>query len=312
MIIYKILFLAFAVSISCAELVAYAQDGATKNIFDKFSGAGFKLTRASSGSDKGEPADFGFLTDIGKQTEFHANFFISYRPSSTSWGTTEVTPSASIEGKLSSSDSSAKDAWRFRLGSQFDVPIGGGIQVQDPTGLPISVTVNKNHLWLSLDAKYESDRDFRTKKASAEFRISPTLPYLFIGDQPPHDSKGPEQPIRFQWRPIFETDFGHTFDPGDSTEVNNTILRLITRIQANLFLNFLKKPLGMQDVSIYADNVFFYLPIENQKTTHNYLVTGINFMISKNVGLNFEYKNGEDSPNFVRTHTVGGSLSITF
>jgi hypothetical protein len=310
--IFKILFLVVIVSVSYAELVAYAQDSNTNNIFGKINDAGFKLARASSGSDRGEPADFGFLTDIGKQTEYHMNFFLSFSPMSTSWGTTEVTPSASIEGKLSSADNSAKDAWRFRLGSQFDVPIGRGISVTDPIDPTISVKAYQNHLWLSLDAKYESDRDFRTKKASSEFQISPTLPDLFIGDQPRHDSKGPEQPIRFQWRPIFEIDFGHTFDSGVSTEVNDTILRLIPRIRADLFLNFMKKPLGIEDVSIYIDNTLFYLPIEKQNTTHNYFVSGINFMINKNIGLNFEYKNGEDSPNFVRTNTVGGSLSINF
>jgi hypothetical protein len=294
---------------------ALAANEQANNVFSKLSDAGFTLKRASSGPDEGEPAELGFLTDIGKETEFHANFFLQYAPSSSSWGRAEVSPSASVEGKLSSVDKTANDAWRFRLGLQFDIPLGKEITINDTAaGATATVQTSKNALWLSVDAKNESDRDFQTKKTAAQFQISPTLPDLAAGEKwPKQFTKDPEAPpVQFRWRPIFEFDLGHTFENGASVETDPTILRLIPRIRAELFLNSLKKALSMEDVSIYADTAFFYLPLESHKTAHNYFVTGINFKINKNVGLNVEYKNGEDSPDFVRTHTIGGSLAINF
>ena len=265
----------------------------TKNIFTRLSDAGFALTRTSDVTGQGKPADFGFLADLGKKTEFHANFLLKYSVrNSILLGDTDLTPSASVEGKLSSSENKAEDAWRFRLGSQFNT--------------------SPMRLWSSVNVKYEGDRDFRTRKVSAEFQVSPTMPCLFMGAQPAYISKTEERPVLFRWRPIFGADIGHTISPGVSKESNSTILRLTPRTRADLFLNFLKKPLGMKEVSLYVDNSLYYLPLEEKNNTHEYFVTGINFMINDNVGLSFEYRNGEDSPNFVRANTVGGSFSITF
>ena len=292
------------------------------------------LKRAETGPDKGEPAEFGFVDDIGKTTEFHANFFLLYSPKpwAGSDATSElvVTPKVSVEGHLSSADKKANDAWRFRLGLAFDGPLdqSGPHQFDGNTDLG---PTSRNQFYATVNAKYEANRDFNVTKTMAEFEITATVPNLWIGqtayqnwkDQHPEQYKGkkPEEALMdFRWRPFLYIDAGATTDDGTTAaaaglppiEANATIFRVRPRIHAELWLNFIRKAMKMKEVKAYADYEYAYLPLEDRRHTHRYLQTGLNFGFNDNVGFALTYTVGEQSPEFAHQRTLAGSLTVTF
>src|SRR6478609_2070305 len=131
-------------------------------LFDNLSAAGFSLSRAATGPDAGDPASFGFVNDIGNSTEYNADFILSYSvPSSLHWGASTISPAISVEGHLNSSDDTAQNSWIFRGGIEFDIPLGNEIVITDPIDPTFPArTTTENQLYVSINAKNETDRDF--------------------------------------------------------------------------------------------------------------------------------------------------------
>ncbi len=303
--------LAFVAGISVA---ADSTNGDDKTIFNRLAEAGFTLQRASTGPDKTEPAEFGFVDDINNSTEFHANFFLHYRPVSLQPGYITISPSASVEGNLSTADTTTQDAWRFRGGTEFDIPFGPKVNtIQDPLDPTFSVRVPDNELFASIDAKYESDRDFRASKVTAEFVVTPTIPSWAMGRYAPIFSAHSDNGVRFRWRPFLQLDAGHTFDPGvNSKETNETLLRIRPRIRAELTFDVLKKALRMKGATAFADFEYVSLPLETAQNDHHYLTTGIDLQLTDNVGFGFTFSTGEQAPDFAHENRLSGQITIGF
>jgi hypothetical protein len=289
--------------LSCGSAAAQSQES-SKNLFERLHDAGFTLKRALSGPDKGEAAAFSFLSTLGDNTVFTADFALSWCPPKRSFdvGPFDLSFRTSVEGKLTSDESEAEDAWRFRASL-----IGDTSQIG-----PIDST------YTSVSLKYEGDQDFDTQKLMAEIVFTPTKRKLALGKAWPPvqlDSSGRVKwypPFQFLWRPFLGFDMGHTFDRGQSSETEETILRLQVRGRAQLLLNLVTQALGLQETSIFLDNTFYYLPLEGRNDTHNFLVAGIEFLVTENVSVGLTYKIGEEAPNFEQIKTFGGTIGIRF
>jgi hypothetical protein len=304
-----------------------------ENIFESLSNAGFSLSRGSGKEEEGEPAEFGFIDDIGKSTEVHANFFLQYKyKDALPLGESFLTPLTSAEGHVSSADNKANDAWRFRAGLEWDVPFGATTanHTNPHTGHNEGPGY-KDWLYATLSYKFEANRDFNVTKHMAELEITPSIPALFIGTRASDaliDQNGDKYghwqqkrpPLDFRWRPYFDVDAGKTADDGTTTaaggvlpvEMNHTILRLRPRAHVDVWLNFLKDALAFESVRAFADCEYSYLPLEDTKRNHRYFQTGVVFGFNKNVGFNLTYTTGENSPEFHHDHTLTGSLTVGF
>src|SRR5258708_10557935 len=96
------------------------------DFFKKMKEAGFSLGKSSSSKEKeGDPAEFGFTDDINASIDYRADFFLQWNPPTQVNGDILLSPSASVEGHLSSTDNKTNDVWRFRLGFQYDTPLPG-------------------------------------------------------------------------------------------------------------------------------------------------------------------------------------------
>jgi hypothetical protein len=215
----------------------------------------------------------------------------------------------SVEGALASDESEAEDAWRFRVSGIFLTDFTG-CKVESspcPPGQLSRPTIQSLHYKGSL--KLEGDKDFDVRKLSGEFLITPNSLALAMGAARPGS---PSNPLQFQWRPFFSIDAGHTFRRGDSEEREDTILRLVPRVRARVDLQFLRQWLNMNEVAIFADETFYYLPLENQRKRNNFFTSGIEFKFTPNVGFGLTYKNGRSAPKFEKINTLQGILGIRF
>lgn len=294
----------------CILLLSYGSAAAqsqepSKNLFKWLHDAGFTLQRALSGKFAGEAAAFSFLSTLGDNTVFTADFALSWRPPMTTFkaGPFDLSFLTSVEGKLTSAESKSENAWRFRASL-----IGDTSQIG-----PIDST------FTSVSLKYESDQDFDTQKLMAEMVFTPTIRKLALGvpwpKAPTEQSSGHAKqypPFQFLWRPFLGLDVGHTLVKGQSAETEETILRLQVRGRAKLLLNLVTQALRLQETSIFLDNTFYYLPLEGRNDTHNFLVAGIEFLVAENVIIGFTYKVGEEAPNFEQIETFGGTIGIRF
>lgn len=264
-----------------------------RSLFKQFSDKGFALQRTVEGPDAGKGAEFSFLRTLGKHSVYTADFALiyHYRPPQTS--RTSVGFQTSVEGKLTSDDSESEDAWRFRAGAIVDHQL-------KPSTL--------DFIYLSLGGKFEGDQDFNVKKLSFETLFTPTFPDLLIGVSTPLDTASPFQ---FRWRPFLGIDAGGTIKRGPSKETGNTVFRLTPRATAKLKLNFLNEILKLNEVYLWMDNTFYYLPLE-PKTKRNFFTSGLQFEVTDNLGLGITYKSGESAPKFNRVKTLGGNISIRF
>jgi hypothetical protein len=104
----------------------------TQPLFQQFKDFGFSLSKASSHGEEGLPAEFGFAKDIGDSTQYHADFFLKWVPTTSVFGDILLSPTASAEGHVTSSDNAASDAWRFRAGLQYDMPFRWNAGTQKP------------------------------------------------------------------------------------------------------------------------------------------------------------------------------------
>lgn len=264
-----------------------------RSLFKRFSDRGFSLQRAVEGPDAGKGAEFSFLRTLGKNTVYTADFALIYDHRFTQTARTSVGFQTSVEGKLTSDDSESEDAWRFRAGAVIDRQLKPG---------------TLNLMYLALNGKFEGDQDFDTKKMSFEALFTPTLPKLAIGVSTPLDTASPFQ---FRWRPFLGLSAGRTIRSGTSEETKDSIFRLTPRVTAKLKLNFLNEKLKLNEVYLWLDNTFNYLPLES-KTKRNFFTSGLEFEVTDNLGFGVTYKNGESAPKFIRINTLGATISIRF
>ncbi len=286
---------------------------------------GSKTPSASGSGDKekkeSEPAQFGFSSDVGQDSAINANFFLNWNGKDTPFLGGKVTPSLSMEGSISASDSTRSDAWRFRgMFTYYNGNIGPAETHwnRGVPGLPdVSYEIHPYGLWASLGFKYEADRDFTTSKFSGEFLLTFDAPRAGIGlyqDVPLLGrNSGGRGLIEYRWRPYFGVDFGHSSDNTHSNEKESTVLRLKPRIRGELALNFLSPSSSKgRDVTAFADYEFAFLPLEKGSQGHSFLSAGINIAITKTVGFAVTYTKGAQSPNFVDEERVTGSFTIGF
>jgi hypothetical protein len=260
--------------------------------FSRVTQLGLRLQRALTGPDEGEAATFGFLSPIEKRTIFMADFALIWQGKKLmEIGRAVLAPQLSLDGSIATDRSEAEDAVRFGSAFILDIPIG-------PTTLrPVGI-------YASLGFKYETDRDLDTQKGLFSSVVTPTV-FGVIGTP-----LGTPGSVQFRWRPFLGIDVGHTFKNGDSEEESGTVLRLMPRVRAEVFLDFVAYALNLPQVTLYTDNTFFYLPLQDK--THNFLVAGLEFDVTENLSVVFTYKKGENSPKFEHTHTIGGSIGIKF
>jgi len=261
--------------------------------FLAFESRGFSLQRAVSGDDAAEGAQFGFLKTFKQKTVYSADFALIFNRNLANTQRSSAGFQASVQGNLASDESESEDALQFRAGAIIDRNLKRN-------------TIN--HLYASLGAKYETDKKFKVGKLISENMITPTLPALGIGVPFGKSS----DPFQFRWRPSFYFDIGHTFERGDSTEAEQTVLRLTPRLYTRLSLNFLRRRLNLNDVSIFADDYFYSLPLEKTKNRHNMFTSGFVLQVNKDFGFGLTYKSGEAAPKFKPVHTFGGVLTIRF
>ena len=288
-----------------APTTGHESDNKKKSIFDLLNEqARLSLKRTMTGQEQGEPATFSFLRTLDadgdrEDSVFSADFALGWKngqdllidketPFALEFG-------ASIEGHVSSRDSGAQDAWRFR-GSLF-------LDANDIAGADWFLTVS---------AKYEADQDFETEKIIAEFLLTPTSQELAMGIGKPLFGDEDDPDIEFQWRPYFGLDVGGTSTIGPSAETDETVLRLIGRVRATVHLNALSEAIGAFDTFIFADNTFYYLPVEDDEDSHNFFVAGMEFLLNPNISISLQYKRGEDAPLFKDIETFGVSLGVRF
>ena len=68
----------------------------------------------------------------------------------------------------------------------------------------------------------------------------------------------------------------------------------------------------MNEVAIFADETFYYLPLENQRKRNNFFTSGIEFKFTPNLGFGITYKNGRSAPKFNKINTLQGFVGVRF
>jgi hypothetical protein len=275
-----------------------------RKLFDKLAHKGFRLQRAITGPDAGQGATASFLTTDGEGTVFATNFALLWNPGDELVSTDTMTAafSASVEGALSSDDSKAENALRFRTAIDWDFV--------DLAGLDGG--------WTSTALKFETDQKFNTQKWMFEGLFSPTKFSWAIGRALPHadfDDGGRAislPPVQFLWRPFVGIDAGYTGVVGSSAEDSDTVLRMVGRLRTTLLFNSLADFLDIPEVSLYADDTLRYLPLNEDNEAKNFLTVGLDFKLSQYFSFGLLYKNGQDAPTFERIRTFGGNIGLQF
>jgi hypothetical protein len=308
----------------------------TQPMFQRFKDSGFSLSKASSHGEEGLPAEFGFEKDIGQDTQYHADFFLRWAPTTSVFGDVLLTPTVSAEGHITSIDNTANDAWRFRAGLQYDMPLGGTLEQKNPVTGHVIRAASSNWIHLAANFKYEANRDFNVKKTMAELEITPDVPSLFIGQTAYHyyiDQRGartgqeltPEQvqagepSVDFRWRPFLDVDLGATQDDGTTSasmappvEKEETVFRIRPRLHADLWLNFVTRALRLHSTLASVDYEYAFLPLEDADQSHQYLNASLVLGLTKSVGFSLTYSVGEQSPEFKHERKLVGALSVGF
>jgi hypothetical protein len=261
--------------------------------FEAFEHRGLALQRAVAGPDATEGAQFGFLKTFNEGTVYTADFALIYSKRLRPTQRTSTAFQASVRGNLTSAESESDDALQFRAGAIIDRNLKRN-------------TIN--HLFSSLAAKYETDQNFRVGKIISENMFTPTIPSLGIGVP----FGRPSNPVQFRWRPFFYFDIGRSFKKGNSMELEDSVLRLTPRVRTTLTLNFLRRALNLNDTFIFADDFFYFLPLEKAKSRYNMFTSGFVLQMTKDFGFGLTYKSGEAAPKFRPVHTFSGVLTIRF
>lgn len=252
---------------------------------------GIVIQRAVAGKDATEGASFAFVRDFdANSTALTADFAVIHTPPPR--GCTSVCisgPQSSIEGRLTS-DPTGKGAWAGRVRATIDV-------LKFPGGLTLFPGL-----------KAEASQKLSDWNLLFENVLTPTN-VRAIGIGSPLTLIGtPANPdLVFRWRPFFGTDVGYNVEGDDSQ--GQTIVRLVPRVRAELFFDFVARALHMSNVRLYGDNTYYILPTEEENS--NYFASGLEFKFNPFVGFGLVYKQGEAAPEFQRVHTLTGALTIS-
>lgn len=267
----------------------------TKTIFKQLDDWDLSLTRASEGKAVGQPAAFSYIrsfdTENGEEDDFTADFFLNWTPMSKDG----YTYSLSVEGHLGGENGQAEDAWRFRATVE-----------EDHNGI-----FGLDSYYGSYSFKYETDKNFDASKLIGEFLFTGSDEEVLMG-------KGEKigtfagKPVVFTWEPAIGLDIGYNADPGDSNEVEDTILRLVGTVSVYMPVHAVRDALGVHDFWLYGSAKVRYLPLEKEETAYEFFTLGGEFVINDNVTLGIQYKNGEDAPTFDAIESLGVTLGLTF
>lgn len=274
----------------------------------------FSLQRSLAAKGPSEGAQFSFLKTFDKNTVYSADFAFFWDSRAISFaderGSVKFRPA--VEGKLTSDDTRAEDAWRFIGSAVLDYSFGE-TKTDEQNAVPAGTERNASQntidsLYFELGGSLETDQGFDTKKVASRVFFSPSSRKLAIGTA----TGNIESPVQFFWRPSVEFNAGHTFAVGDSAEVENTVLRVMPRVRMTLFTRSLSRLLKVADSDLFLDNTFYYLPKEKIKTKHNFFTAGFEVFVVKNFGFGLTYKNGESAPRFRPIRSFGGTLIVGF
>ncbi|MEY2501451.1 MAG: hypothetical protein QOI07_1785 [Verrucomicrobiota bacterium] len=274
------------------------------DVFKTLRDWGLSLTLAPD-ADGGKGAHFGFNHDrhAGTDIVWDAQFYLKWNLLKR-WLQQRHEPvlylgdlrvdslAVSAQGKITSTDNTATDAWRFRLESETYLRLD-----RSPDGVLRGLLIN-------LAAKDESNRDFQMNRFSGEIWITPIASRLYIG----RFSGRPEDWIQFRWRPYVGIDAGRT--DSESHGMDDSNVWLMARGKVELALNFLRNALHVKDVVLSAEDRIVYL--SETSTSHNYLKANLSLLLTKSIGFSLDYSIGKDSPAFQSERILTGGLSVKF
>lgn len=275
---------------------------------------GFSLQRSLDSKDPTEGAQFSFLKTFDNKTVFSTDFAFFWDSPSFRFANDRgfVWFRPAVQGKLTSDDSLAEDAWRFSGSAVIDynfIKVVTDEHNRFTSGTDLKADRKLiDSLYFELGANLESDQGFDTKKLSSRFYFSPSSRKLAIGTA----TGEIESPFQFVWRPSVEFNAGHTFKVGDSAEIEKTVLRFVPKVRMTLYTRGLSRLLKIADSDFFLENTFYYLPKEKVKTRHNFFTSGFELFVVKNFGFGLTYKNGESAPKFKMVRSFGGTLTVRF
>jgi len=274
----------------------------------------FSLQRTVDSTDPTEGAQFSFLKTFGGKTVYSSEFAFFWDSSSRRFANNRgfVWFRPAVEAKLTSDKSTSEDAWRFSGSAVVDynfIDLDGDSHNRIRSGTNVSAPRRFiDGLYFELGGSLESDQGFETRKLASRIYVSPSSRKLAIGTATGH----PDSPVQFVWRPSFEFNAGHTFEPGDSAETGKTILRMVPKVRMTLYTRALSRLLKVANSDIFVDNTFYYLPNDLLKKRHNMFTSGFELLFLKNFGFGLTYKSGESAPKFKRVNSFGGVLTVRF
>ncbi|MCP5056278.1 MAG: porin family protein [bacterium] len=269
----------------------------TNGVFPRLARGGFHLRdQFSAAQAKAKPARFSVTKSSGDDTVYKADFALiwggfdlySLDEESRAWA--GVQKSWSVEAHVSSDDSESENAVRFRR--------SWNVHWSAP-------------YFTALSLKHETDKDFDVHKTSGEL-LATWVPDSQVGrDLCAHLFCGDDKRLQFRWEPWLGVEGGYTWDDG-GTDEDDEILRLLGRLRADWSIGYVAHQLGFKSVTLFAENTFRYLPLEDGDDTHNFFRAGLNFKLNEHLSLTFDYKNGEDAPAFEDISTWGAGLGVKF
>jgi hypothetical protein len=259
--------------------------------FKKLADAGFALTRAEDGVDKDKPATLSFIrkgSDEGEQ-QYIAEFLATWqgKPFPSSPNTNSLfSPSAAAAGKLTNDSKDTDTLAKISVGIVNDISL--------PT-TPIS------SVYQSLNASYEGDQEFNSRKALLEYLL--TYSNQRIG----RFSGGPSDRFQRLFRPYLGLAFGRNVDKTDSGETKKKIYRIAPQADLKFRLNALSRRLGLASSLLSLSDKVYILPNEERRR-HNFFTASLDFELAKGFSVGIAFKNGHDAPKFEGVNT----LALTF
>jgi hypothetical protein len=281
-----------------------------ENAFERLKDLRLALSQAPEEGEK-KPARFSYTQDFnngGQGAEFNSEFYLQYFPNPCLYPHDETNEfSASVQGKLSSSDAKSTDSWRFRVEDHFVKALRLTRSEEDKIVFALNVAL-----------KEESDRDFRSARVGGEAWVTASNWHWLMGRGWPGPTATNGQETRppllrwlaLRWSPYLGVDAGGFAEAASLPANARANVWLFGRLTAQVEFPKLETALGFHAVYLYADDTLRCLPETDQ--IYNYLKAGLNFELNENVGLGLEYTFGFDSPRFLREEKLDAALTLKF
>ncbi len=166
-----------------------------------------------------------------------------------------------------------------------------------------------DNVFYLLSLKHEADQAYRKQALSGEFLLTLNRYRSSIGQLRPPVTATSDPPVRFGWRPYIGAEVGRVIEGAEEPEEDRTLLRLLTRVHAELRL---REFLGVTDVVLFADDEFYHLPLASGRDTFNVVESGAEFPLTDNVSFVLSYRVGRAAPLFEKEETFSGSVGVKF